>query len=197
MQPLRLLIVSGSARPGSYNTKLAVLARNLAVDLGATSTGFDLRALALPVYDAEIEAAGMPAGALALRDALASHDALLVASPEYNAFPTPLLINAMDWASRTKAAEGKAAGLAVIAGKVVGVVSASPGPFGGVRSLLATRQFLHTTLAMSVVPEQFALAQAMNAFDDAGQLRDEKHQQALRRVVQAVLRVAQALRMPV
>ena len=196
MEALRVMIVAGSSRPGSFNGKLAAAAQLLAQQAGAQVTRLDLRALALPIYDAEVEAAGMPAGAIAFRDSLASHDALIVATPEYNAFPTPLLINAFDWASRTTASAHQPAGLAAMAGKPVGVMSASPGPFGGLRSLMATRQFLQTTLGMLVVPEQFALSQAMTAFDDAGALRDEKHQQAARRVVQAVLRVGTALRTP-
>lgn len=193
MQDLKVLIIAGSSRPGSYNGKLAAIAREVATAAGAQCTRLDLRALGLPVYDAEIEAAGMPAGATTLRDALAKHAAIIVASPEYNAFPTPLLINAMDWASRVAASADKPAGLAAMAGKAVGVLSASPGPFGGMRSLMATRQFLHNTLGMLVVAEQFALSQAMNAFDETGALRDEKHKQALARVVNAVLRVGAAL----
>jgi chromate reductase, NAD(P)H dehydrogenase (quinone) len=194
MEALRLAILSGSSRPGSYNGKLADLARGLAEQAGAVVTLLDLRALGLPIYDAEVEAAGMPAGALALRDILASHDAMIVASPEYNGFPTPLLINAFDWLSRTKAADGQPAGLSALAGKPVGVMSASPGPFGGLRSLMFTRQFFHNVLGMLVLPEQFALSQAMNAFDGSGQLRDDRHLQAVKRVVQAVLRVGAALR---
>lgn len=196
MSALRVLILSGSSRPGSYNGRLATLAHGLAEATGAVPTRLDLRALALPVYDAEVEAAGMPAGALALRDALAAHDALIVATPEYNGFPTPLLINSFDWLSRVTAASGGPAGLAVLAGKPVGVMSASPGPFGGMRSLMFTRQFFHNVLGTLVLPEQFALSQAMNAFDDAGKLRDEKHLQAVQRVVGAVVRVGSALRAP-
>lgn len=194
MSGLRVLIVSGSSRPGSYNGRLATLVHGLAEAAGAKPARLDLRALALPVYDAEVEAAGMPAGALAFRDAIAAHDALLVATPEYNGFPTPLLINSFDWLSRVTAATGGPAGLAALAGKPVGVMSASPGPFGGMRSLMFTRQFLHNVLGMLVLPEQFALSQAMNAFDDNGKLRDEKHLQAVQRVVSAAVRVGSALR---
>ena len=196
MEALRLLILAGSSRPGSYNGRLANVARGLAVDAGAQASLLDLRALALPVYDAEIEASGMPAGALEFRDALVRHDAVLVASPEYNGFPTPLLINAFDWLSRVTAGNAMPAGLAALAGKTVGAMSASPGPFGGMRSLMFTRQFLHNVPGMLVVPEQFALAQAAQAFDTDGNLRDEKHLQSVRRVVHAVLRVAAALRVP-
>jgi len=196
MEALRLMVLAGSSRPGSFNGKLANVAHSLAVDAGAQVTLLDLRSLGLPVYDAEIEAAAMPGGALAFRDALAGQDAVLVASPEYNGFPTPLLINAFDWVSRTTATDAMPAGLAALAGKATGVMSASPGPFGGMRSLMFTRQFLHTVPGMLVVPEQFALSQAAMAFDADGRLRDEKHVQAVRRVVQSVLRVAAALRPP-
>ena len=194
MSEVRVLAFSGSARAGSYNGKLAALAARVARELGAAVTSLDLRKLALPLYDAEIEAAGMPAGALELRRLLAQHDALLVASPEYNGFPTPLLINAFDWASRPAAADGLPSGLGAMGGKVAGVMSASPGLLGGTRSLMFTRQFLHNTLAMLVVPEQFALAQANKAFDEHGELLDLKHQQAVQRVVASVVRVAGALK---
>ena len=194
MNPVRVLAMAGSARPGSFNGKLLALAAQAARELGAEVTRLDLRSLALPLYDAEVEAAGMPAGALELRRLLAQHDALLLASPEYNGFPTPLLINAFDWASRTAAAEGLPSGLAVLGGKVAGVMSASPGPMGGLRSLGFTRQFLHNTLGMLVVPEQFALVQAGKAFDDQGALIDAKQMQAVRRVAASVVRMAGALK---
>ena len=194
MSEVRILVFAGSARAGSYNGKLAALAARAARELGADVMPLDLRSLALPLYDAEIEAAGMPAGALELRRLLAQHDALLVASPEYNGFPTPLLINAFDWASRPAAADGLPSGLGAMGGKVAGVMSASPGLLGGTRSLMFTRQFLHNTLAMLVVPEQFALAQANKAFDEHGELLDLKHQQAVQRVVASVVRVAGALK---
>jgi chromate reductase, NAD(P)H dehydrogenase (quinone) len=194
MEALRLLVFAGSSRPGSYNGKLAALAQQLARAQGADVTPLDLRSLALPIYDAEIEAAGMPAGALELRSLMAQHSAVIVAAPEYNGFPTPLLINALDWASRPAASDALPSGLGAMAGKVVGVVSASPGAFGGLRSLMFTRQFLHNVLGMLVVPEQFALVQAMKAFDAQGALLDEAHQRSLQRVVHSVLRTATALR---
>ena len=135
MNAVRVLAFAGSARAGSFNVKLLALAVQAARELGAEVTPLDLRRLALPIYDAEIEAAGMPEGALELRRLLATHDALLIASPEYNGFPTPLLINSLDWVSRVAAADGLPSGLAAMGGKVAGVMSASPGPMGGLRSL--------------------------------------------------------------
>ena len=194
MSPVRVLVVSGSARPGSFNRQLADVAAGLAVAGGAEVTQTDLRALALPLYDAEIEAAGVPAGALELRRLFATHDAVIIASPEYNGFPTPLLINALDWTSRVPALGDLPSGLVAMGGTVAGVVSASPGALGGLRSLLFVRQFLQLALGLLVVPEQFALGQANKAFDDSGQLIDTKQLQSVQRVVSSVLRTASALK---
>ena len=194
MSPVRVLVVSGSARPGSFNRRLADVAAGLAVAGGAEVTQTDLRALALPLYDAEIEAAGVPAGALELRRLFATHDAVIIASPEYNGFPTPLLINALDWTSRVPALGDLPSGLVAMGGTVAGVVSASPGALGGLRSLLFVRQFLQLALGLLVVPEQFALGQANKAFDDSGQLIDAKQLQSVQRVVSSVLRTAGALK---
>jgi chromate reductase, NAD(P)H dehydrogenase (quinone) len=193
MSAVRVLVVSGSSRPGSFNRRLADVAAGLATAAGATATQTDLRVLALPLYDAEIEAAGVPAGALELRRLFAEHDAVILASPEYNGFPTPLLINALDWTSRVPAAEALPSGLVAMGGTVAGVISASPGMLGGLRSLLFVRQFLQLALGMLVVPEQFALAQAAKAFDANEGLIDDKHTQAVQRVVDSVLRTARAL----
>lgn len=197
MPPIHLLVLCGSARAGSLNRKLAAVAGEAARQDGANVTELDLRALALPIYDGDIEAgSGVPAGAQALLDAVLACEAMLIVAPEYNGFPTPLLINSLDWTSRVAAADGLPSGLAAMGGKVVGVMSASPGPTGGMRSLGFARQFLHNTLGMLVVPEQLALVQAGKAFDEQGALIDPKQQQGLRRVVASVLRVAGALQAP-
>jgi NAD(P)H-dependent FMN reductase len=196
MSAVRVLVISGSSRPGSFNRRLADVAAGLASAAGAVVTQADLHALALPLYDAEIEASGVPSGALELRRLFAEHDAVIVASPEYNGFPTPLLINALDWASRVPAAAGLPTGLAAMGGTVAGVISASPGALGGLRSLLYVRQFLQGALGMLVVPEQFALGAAAKAFDDKGGLIDEKNTAATQRVVDSVLRIAGALKAP-
>ncbi|TDP88361.1 NAD(P)H-dependent FMN reductase [Aquabacterium commune] len=154
----RLLVISGSARTGSLNSELAELAAHKARALGAETSTVDLRALGLPVFDADLlQAQGMPQGALQLRDWMAQHDGVLLASPEYNALPTPLFINAFDWLSVVQA-EGEApSGTGATAGKPVGLLAASPGALGGIRALPIVRTYLSTNFAMVVVPEQLAL----------------------------------------
>jgi chromate reductase len=188
----RLLITSGSARAGSLNTRLAAVAAHVARGAGAEVTELDLASLNLPVYSGDIEAAGLPAGALELRRLFATHDAFIVAAPEYNAFITPLLLNSLDWASRAPASGDLPAGAAAMNGTVAGMLSASPGALGGMRGLLFLRSFLSTALGMLVVPETASVGTAHQAFDEHGALKDAKQQQAVERVVHAVLKQAAA-----
>lgn len=195
MPPIRLLVLCGSARAGSLNRKLAAVAGEAARQAGANVTELDLRALALPIYDGDIEAAsGVPAGAQALLDAVLACDAMLVVAPEYNGFPTPLLINAFDWLSRISAQPPRSSGLAATANKPVALLAASPGLLGGLRAMNYLRQYLQMAFAAIVVPQQFALGRANEAFDERGGLKDAKAAQAVANVVLALDRLARALR---
>ena len=195
MKPIRLLIIAGSERAGSYNRHLARVAAAAARRDGCTVTEFDLRALALPIYDGDIERDdGVPSAALQLRDAVLAHDALLLVTPEYNAFPTPLVLNAFDWLSRIPAGAAGGAGRDATANKPAALLSASPGPLGGLRSMNLLRQYLQGAFAMIVVPQQFALGHAGDAFDDAGALKDAKAQHAVEGVLAAVGDLATALK---
>ena len=193
--PLSVLVLSGSSRKGSLNLALARVATRIAESQGASVRLLDLRTLALPVYDGDIEAGqGIPPGAGELIDAIVAADAVLLVTPEYNGFPTPLVINAFDWMSRTSAQGSRPAGLAATAGKPAGLLSASPGPLGGLRSMNFLRQYLQMAFAMVVSPRQYALSRADQAFDDAGALKDEKARQAMEGVVDSLLKLASALR---
>jgi NAD(P)H-dependent FMN reductase len=195
LKPIRLLIISGSERAGSYNRQLAGVAAAAARRDGCEVTGFDLRELGLPLYDGDIEhASGVPAPALTLRDAIRNHDALLMVTPEYNAFPTPLVLNAFDWMSRIQGSAEGGAGLAATGGKPAALLSASPGPLGGLRSMNLLRQYLQGAFQMIVVPRQFALGHASDAFDDTGALKDAKSQQQVEAVLTALGDLAAALR---
>jgi NAD(P)H-dependent FMN reductase len=194
MAALRVLVTAGSGRDASLNRRLAALAARRAEAAGAVATLVNLRDLALPLYDGDLEAAGLPDGARELRRLFSQHDALLLAAPEYNGFVTPLLVNALDWCSRVPAEGDQPSGLAAMGGKVVGLLSASPGALGGQRALPHLRSFLSSTLAMLVLPQTLSVGQAHQAFDDAGGLKDDKQAQALDRIVQAVVHTAGALR---
>jgi chromate reductase, NAD(P)H dehydrogenase (quinone) len=182
---MKLLLIAGSARNGAYSVKLRDAARSIAMAAGAETSVLDLRDLALPLYDGDIEASqGVPAGAAALRDAMAAHDAVVIVTPEYNGFPTPLLINAFDWLSRLKD------GLAATADKPVALLASSPGAFGGLRAMNYLRQYLQMAFQMLVVPQQQAVSRAHEAFAADGTLADPKAAAMLAGVVGAVMKLA-------
>ncbi len=186
---MKLLFIAGSARSGAWSVKLRDAARRSAEAAGAQCSVLDLRALALPLYDGDIESgSGVPAGAATLRDAIRDHDALVMVTPEYNGFPTPLVINAFDWLSRLPD------GLKATADKPVALLASSPGALGGLRALNTLRQYLQMAFAMLVVPQQQALSKVHEAFAADGALADAKMAASVDRVVQAVMRLAQALR---
>ena len=192
---MNLLLISGSQRQGSYNLRLAHVVAGLARSRGAEVNMLDLRALALPLYDGDLEvASGVPAGARTLQAALALADAMLVVTPEYNGFPTPLVINSFDWLSRLGAGDGLPTGLATTANKPVGLLSASPGALGGLRSMNYLRQYFQMNFQMVVQPQQNALSRAGDAFDEAGALKDPKTAAAMAGVVDALLAFAGKLK---
>jgi chromate reductase, NAD(P)H dehydrogenase (quinone) len=181
----KLLLMAGSARNGAWSVKLRDAARAVADAAGAETSVLDLRVLALPLYDGDIEATqGVPAAAATLRDAIAAHDALVIVTPEYNGFPTPLVINAFDWLSRLKD------GIATTTGKPVALLASSPGALGGLRSLNYTRQYLQMAFQMLVVPQQQAVSKAHEAFAADGTLADAKAAAMLTGVINAVLKLA-------
>lgn len=182
--PVKLLAFSGSSRQDSLNGKLLAATVQDARAAGATVTELDLRALALPIYDGDLEdGAGLPAGCLVLKQALREHEALLIASPEYNGFFSPLLKNAIDWASRPQ--EGQAS---PFAGKAAALLAASPGSLGGIRGLPALRILL-SNLGVLVVPGQMSLPYAGEAFDQEGRLASAAQREMLQRVVGELLQL--------
>src|SRR3954465_11244079 len=98
--PVRIVAVAGSLRGASLNRKLLALAGRDAEALGAVVEVLDLKALALPVYDQDVEDAGMPESVVRLKESIHRAQGLLICTPEYNASIPGGLKNAIDWASR-------------------------------------------------------------------------------------------------
>jgi NAD(P)H-dependent FMN reductase len=182
---VKLLLIAGSARQGALSVELRNAARQAAEAAGAQTSLLDLRALALPIYDGDLEAAeGVPSGAATLRDAIREHDALVIVTPEYNGFPTPLVINAFDWLSRLPD------GLKTTADKPVALLSSSPGALGGLRAMNFLRAYLQMAFQMLVLPRQQAVGAAAQAFGPDGRLADAKAQATLEGVIAAIVRQA-------
>jgi chromate reductase, NAD(P)H dehydrogenase (quinone) len=101
MSGLKIIAFAGSAREGSFNKKLVKLAARGASSEGLEVTYLDFRELPLPLFDEDLEAReGLPENVWKLKSLLKDHQGFLIACPEYNSSITPLLKNAIDWASR-------------------------------------------------------------------------------------------------
>lgn len=167
----RILAFAGSARRESLNRKLLAEAVAATRAAGGDVTLLDLDEYALPLYHGDEEdARGLPPAAVKLIDLVNRHAGLLIASPEYNSFMTPLLKNTIDWISRADDNP--------FTGKVAAVVSASPGALGGARSMMHVRHLL-LHLGCHVVPAQCLLPHAGKAFDASGRLLDERTRQSV------------------
>jgi chromate reductase len=188
---IRVLVIPGSSRTGSFNMSLAKVASTIATAHGAESSVIDLRALNLPIYDGDLEVAkGVPEGAKEFVRRLNGADALLFVTPEYNSFPPPLLVNALDWASRVQSTDNLPSGLASMANKPTSLLSASPGALGGLKSIQALRTYLQGFLAMLVLPGQYSLGNAGSAFGAEGEMKEERARGQVEKVVAGLLDVA-------
>ena len=173
----KILAFSGSIRRDSWNRKLIRVAVDATRAAGGDVTLIDLTDYPLPLYNGDLEDRdGLPDNALRLKALFKEHDALLIASPEYNSSIPPLLKNTLDWISREWQGES---GLVPYQNKVAAILAASPGTFGGMRMLPHLRQILNT-LGVVVLPGQFSLAHADAAFDaETGALKSPARLHAL------------------
>jgi chromate reductase len=174
-KPPRILAFAGSTRKDSYNKKLVRIAADGARQAGAEVTFADLRDYPMPLFDEDLEAAeGMPEGARRFKELLLGHNGLLIGAAEYNSGPTAVLKNAIDWASRKGPGPLQAW---PFAGKYAALLCASPGGLGGIRVLPMLRMIL-SNIDIHVIPDQLALPQAHEAFQEDGTLKDPKRQAA-------------------
>jgi chromate reductase len=159
---VQVLAVSGSLRRGSHNTNLLRAAAELAGD-GVELVLWD-GLKRVPPYDEDDDGADAPAAVAELRSAVAGADALLVATPEYNASIPGQLKNALDWLSRPLKTSP-------LRNKPVAVVGASTGLFGAVWAQAELRKVLGA-IGARVVDRELPVGLADDAFTEDGRLAD-------------------------
>lgn len=179
---MKLLVFAGSTRQASFNRKLAKVVAGMARASGAEVTHIELGDFDIPMYNADLEARGTPPDVMKLKQIMFEHPAWIVCTPEYNASYPALVKNTFDWVSSpVKGDPVWNDDFRATRGKVVGMLSASPGALGGLRSqshLAPLLLNLHCWLA----PTNYALGRAGDAFDADGNLVNDaakKHVQAV------------------
>jgi chromate reductase len=194
VRPIRLVAMAGSMNPISYNRGLVEIAAGAAEACGARVDRIDLAAFALPLYSPVLDAEnGFPPLVREFRRAFDDVDGWLLSTPEYNGSVPGALKNAIDWLSRPDAGEEPLA-LRAFRGKVVGLLSASPGSFGGLRALNHLSYIL-SGLSMLVLPGHVAVPFAHQALSADG-LQDSATHSAVVDLSRRVVHFAAAARQP-
>ena len=176
-KPFQILAVAGSLRQGSYNRGLLRAAEALAPD-GVEVRFFDIGQL--PFFNQDVEAAGDPEPVQRFKDAIATSNAMLIATPEYNGAVPGVLANAIDWASRPS-------GRSVLRNKLVSVMGAVLGTSGSANAQAALRGVLSRIGAIVVPDPQVLVPRASRLFDEHVDLRDEGTREEIRQLVEALV----------
>ncbi len=172
---VRVLAFAGSLRQASYNRALLRAAVEVAPP-GLVIEVFDL--IEVPLYNGDVEAEGDPPAVAALKAAIAEADGVLIATPEYNHGVPAVTKNAVDWTSRPPRK-------AVLDGKPVGIIGASPGMTGSARGQSQLRQAFEFTNSYCMPQPELLVARAHEKFDPEGRLADEATRSYLGRYLTA------------
>ena len=161
---VKLLGISGSLRRGSYNSALLRAATRLMPPDSVLEVA-SIRGI--PLYDADVEAQGIPASVSALKEAVVAAQGVLLVTPEYNNGIPGVFKNTIDWLSRPGADIKR-----VFGGRPFAVMGASPGGFGTVLSQAAWLPVMRTLGTQFWSGGRMAVSRANTVFDESGNLKD-------------------------
>ena len=191
MSALKILVIPGSLRTGSHNARLAAAAAREFAQAGVDVSRISLGDFPLPLYDGDLQTrSGVPKNAVNLKRMIGAHHGVLIVTPEYNSSVPPLVKNTIDWVSRVQDAQ-EARGQ-VFRGRTFAVAAASESRLGGARALAALRLVL-TACHAAVIPDQFALPFAAEAYDDMDRLKLPADREALGAMVRQLIDVSQRM----
>jgi len=188
----KILVIPGSTRTGSLNIKLAAAATDELTRAGAEVTRISLGDFPLPIYDADLQTrSGVPKHAINLKRMIGAYQGVLWVTPEHNASVPALVKNTIDWVSRIQ--DGNESRGQVFRGRAFAVASASNSRFGGARALAALRLIL-TACQATVIPHQFALSFASEAYDEMDRLKHPPDAEALKTLAGQLIEMSERLR---
>lgn len=177
---VKIVGIAGSLREKSYSHQALAIASQEAQALGAEVKILDLRQLNLPFCDGSGDYTAYPDVAL-LQETVKSADGLILATPEYHGSVSGVLKNALDLMSFDE-----------LSGKVIGAISVLGGQANSnaLNDLRTIARWVHAW----VIPEQVAIGQAWQAFDDDGKLVDAKLTERLSKFAKSLVENTQKLK---
>jgi chromate reductase len=174
--PVRVVAIPGALRAAANNRKLLALAVREAEKHGAQVEVLDLKTLALPIYDQDIEDLGLPEAVVRAKDAIHRAQGVIISTPEYNAGVPAGLKNAIDWVSRPGHIPNP------WKDKVLLIMSATAGPGGG-RGVQPHLRHSLGILGAWELPASLMVPNSEEAFDEKGELKDPRARARLAQLV--------------
>lgn len=167
---IKILAFPGSLRKNSYNRMLI----NSLLELKPENMEIEITDLTdIPLYNGDVEDAGMPASVAAFREKINKADGVIISTPEYNHSIPGVLKNTLDWASRAPHNP--------FSGKPVGIMGASMGLSG---TISAQENLRHVGAILNIHAMNYPnvlIRTAQDKFDSAGKLTDETIKDNLRK----------------
>ncbi len=182
-QKIKIVGFSGSLRKGSYNTALLKYVQKIS----PPHINFEIADISkIPLYNEDVRLAGEPEPVKAFKEHLASSDALMIASPEYNYSIAGVMKNAIDWASRPL-------DTSPLNGKPVAFVSVG-GRFGGSRAVYHLHQVAIFTNMYPLNKPELLISNGPENFDENGNPLDPKMEERVLNLLDALYKWALRLK---
>jgi chromate reductase len=182
----RIVGLAGSLRAGSFNRRLLAAVDHV-LPADATLEVWD-GLEDVPPFNEDLEGGPAPVAVAELRSVIKDADGVLIATPEYNGSIPGQLKNILDWASRPR-------GAAVLEGKPVATLSASPSRRGGAWAQADLRKILGV-IGAELRGEEIAVPHIHEQFDENGGLVDQELRAHLHSTVAALIAPAAATSAP-
>ena len=180
---MHIAIISGSTRINRQSHRVALaLEQYLHSGYGHTAEVLDLAAYAFPIMEEVLHRLPSPPdGLFDFADRVRGADALLFVSPEYNGSYTAALKNAIDYLKESEFAQ-----------KVIGTVSVTTGPLGGMRAAMNMQELI-LGVAGFPSPQMLLVGQVQQKFDEQGLLLDAAFEPKIRGFLDRFLWLAEAV----
>ncbi len=180
---MHIAILSSSTRLNRRSHRVALGLGHFIEQLGVHTVDIlDLAAYQFPLLEEVLHRhPNAPAGLAEFAEQLHRADAYLFVSPEYNGGYTAALKNAVDYLQEDAFTQ-----------KVVGVVSVTSGPLGGIRAALAMQQLV-LGMAGIPVPQMLPVGLVAQKFDEMGRLLDPAFEKNIRTFLEHFLWLASAV----
>ena len=171
-QGIRVVVVTGSVRPGNYTGKAAALVVDEFRKQGISVTAIDLASLQLPL-PGRPDTSGITAQ---LQAQVKDVGGLVLATPEYHS----------SYSSAIKLFIENLGYPSVIAGKPVALLGVAAGAIGAIKSLEHLRSVC-SHIGAIVLPGPVSVANVQKVFDPEGRCLDERIEQRIRGVATTLL----------